>query len=70
MARDRAWLLPVAVTSVAALLLRVIYLAESADNPFRRHLGLDLEVYDRWAREIAGGGGLGEAPFTQAPFFP
>lgn len=70
MVRGRAWLLPVAVTSVAALLIRVIYLAESADNPFRRHLGLDLEVYDRWAREIAGGGGLGEAPFTQAPFFP
>ena len=43
---------------------------DGSGNPFRRELGLDLEVYDRWARAIAGGHGLGEAPFTQAPFFP
>lgn len=27
-------------------------------------------MYDQWARAIAAGHGLGQAPFTQAPFFP
>ncbi|MFN8547269.1 MAG: hypothetical protein U0527_04670 [Candidatus Eisenbacteria bacterium] len=58
------------VCTLLALALRVIYLIDAAGNPFWRELGLDLEIYDRWARAVAGGQGLGEAPFTQAPFFP
>ena len=50
--------------------MRVLYLLGARDNPLWRHLGLDLQVYDAWARRIAEGNGLGEAPFTQAPFFP
>jgi cytochrome c-type biogenesis protein CcmH/NrfG len=55
---------------LVALLLRVIYLLDAGENPFWRQLGLDLEFYDTWARWIATGHGLGEAPFTQAPLFP
>jgi len=56
--------------SAIALLLRAVYLIEARDNPFWIHLGLDMEGYDRWARSILAGNGLGEAPFTQAPLFP
>jgi len=65
----RAWM-PAIITGGLAALLRAVYLVESSANPFRVHLGLDTAGYDRWARSIAAGEGLGEAPFSQAPFFP
>ncbi len=52
------------------MLVRAAYLIQGAKNPFWTQLGLDTEIYDRWARAIASGHGLGEAPFSQAPFFP
>jgi hypothetical protein len=57
-------------TAAIALLLRAAYLLGARDNPFWSHLGLDMAGYDRWARSILSGNGLGEAPFTQAPLFP
>lgn len=68
--RGRPGWIPAAVCAGAAVLLRAAYLIESAENPFRVHLGLDMAGYDRWARAILEGRGLGEAPFPQAPFFP
>lgn len=63
-------LIPIVVSSIVALALRAAYLVEAADNPFWRHLGLDLEIYHEWAQRIASGSGLGDAPFRQAPLFP
>lgn len=67
--RGRDWIPAIASGGLAAL-VRVVYLVESSANPFRSHLGLDTAGYDRWAKSIAAGEGLGEAPFSQAPFFP
>ncbi len=53
-----------------ALLIRAAYLIESADNPFRSFIGLDMTGYHRWAVSVLKGQGLGEMPFTQAPFYP
>jgi hypothetical protein len=68
-ARLSSWL-PALVCAGVALVLRVIYLAQSSANPLRSHLGLDMAGYDRWARAILQGHGLGEVPFSQAPLFP
>ncbi len=59
-----------AITAAFGLVLRVLFLIQSAGDPLRTHLGLDMAGYDRWARAILAGRGLGEAPFTQAPLFP
>ena len=53
-----------------ALLIRVIYLIESAENPFREHLLLDARHYHLWAARIAGGAWIGSEPFLQAPLYP
>ncbi len=63
-------LIPIVVSSIVALVLRAAYLAEAADNPSWRHLGLDLEIYHEWAQRVALGAGLGDSPFRQAPLFP
>jgi hypothetical protein len=60
-----AWLI-----ALIALILRAIYLVESADDPFRQHLNLDPRVYDLWARRILGGEWLGTDAFPQAPLYP
>lgn len=69
MRRSGFWI-PALACGALAVFLRVIYLVQSSANPFRTHLGLDMAGYDRWARAILQGQGLGEAPFTQAPLFP
>ncbi len=56
--------------ALLALLVRVIYLLESAASPFRHHLYLDPRVYDLWARQIAGGHLFGSDAFPQAPLYP
>ncbi len=63
-------IVPALAAGVVGVILRAIYLIESSGNPFRLHLGLDTAGYDRWARAVLAGQGLGEAPFTQAPLFP
>jgi tetratricopeptide (TPR) repeat protein len=59
-----------ALLALFALLLRAVYLLESAGNPFRHTLGLDPANYDRWARLILGGTPFGPEPFFQAPLYP
>ncbi|MBD3236225.1 MAG: hypothetical protein GF330_05955, partial [Candidatus Eisenbacteria bacterium] len=56
--------------ALLALALRVLYLLESGENPFREHLALDPLVYDQWARSILSGRVLGPDAFPQAPLFP
>ena len=58
------------ICTVLALVVRAIYLVESAGNPFRSFIGLDMTGYHRWAVSVLRGHGLGEVPFTQAPFYP
>ena len=64
---ERAW---AAALAFFALLLRLVYLLESADNPFRLHLGLDPANYHDWAQTILGGTPFGPEPFFQAPLYP
>jgi tetratricopeptide (TPR) repeat protein len=53
-----------------ALALRLTHLFEIVDQPwFAMTLG-DALAYDEWAREIAGGDGLGDRVFYQAPLYP
>ncbi len=56
--------------ALLALAVRVLYLLESTDNPFRHHLDLDPRNYHAWATAILGGQGLGAGPFQQAPLYP
>lgn len=58
------------VCTVLALIVRAAYLVESAANPFRSFIGLDMTGYHRWAVSVLRGHGLGEVPFTQAPLYP
>jgi hypothetical protein len=58
------------VCTVLALVVRTAYLIESAANPFRSFIGLDMTGYHRWAVSVLRGHGLGEMPFTQAPLYP
>lgn len=54
----------------ATALVRLAHLAAAHDAPFVGQLALDSQEYDRWARAIAGGDWLGNAPFFQAPLYP
>jgi tetratricopeptide (TPR) repeat protein len=63
------WIPPL-VSAAVALALRLVYLVSAGGNPFWRNLGLDMAGYDRWARAVLAGHGLGDAPFSQAPLFP
>jgi tetratricopeptide (TPR) repeat protein len=51
------------------LVLRAVYLLESAGNPFRDHLFLDLRFYDLWARRILTDGFCGPGVYLQAPLY-
>ncbi len=66
----RAPLLLLGVVFLGAFLLRAAYLVDSADNPFRRALGLDTAHYHEWALSIVRGFRLGAEPFSQAPLYP
>jgi tetratricopeptide (TPR) repeat protein len=39
-------------------------------SPLLRYLTVDLEAYDLWARELAGGHWLGQGVFYQDPLYP
>ncbi|MEZ4649701.1 MAG: hypothetical protein R3E97_13135 [Candidatus Eisenbacteria bacterium] len=65
----RGLVLPIGVSALLTLILRIVYLT-TTDNPFWRKLGLDLEIYDTWARRIVEAPPFGGEPLGQAPFFP
>jgi tetratricopeptide (TPR) repeat protein len=54
----------------AALLVRLVYLAQIQALPFTTHLSLDAASYDLIARDIARGNWLGHTVFYQAPLYP
>ena len=55
---------------VLALLVRSLYLYESASNPTFDEPIVDSHTYDRLARAFAGGGGLTDEFFWQPFFYP
>ena len=61
--------LPALGLALLAFVLRAIYLLESAENPFRRHLDLDPRHYFEWAGRILDGQFFGPSAFPQAPFY-
>lgn len=61
---------PELILFAAALALRLLYLAQSADMPSFEMPLVDSEVYDRAARALAGGEGFSEAFFYQPFFYP
>jgi tetratricopeptide (TPR) repeat protein len=64
------WTATVVAIGIAALALRLIYLAELAHSPFFSVLIGDGQEYDAWAQRIAGGSWLGTEAFYQAPLYP
>jgi len=62
--------LRIAAVLLLAVVVRIIYLYEICDNPFFRHLMVDENSYDRWARRIAAGEWFGKEIFYQDPLYP
>jgi len=60
----------VLVVVLLALVVRAIYLYETADVVFVRHFVGDAASYFSWAQRIAGGDWIGSKPFYQAPAYP
>ena len=58
------------IVFLGALLLRLAYLWELRDADVSYILVGDAYLYDRWAREIAGGRWLGDTVFYQTPLYP
>ncbi len=54
----------------AALVLRLLYLLDAADNPFLDALGLDARYYDLRAREILEEGLVGDEAYFMGPLYP
>ena len=61
---------PELILVLAALALRLVYLVQSADIPSFAMPLVDSEVYDRAARALAAGDGLGEPFFFQPFLYP
>lgn len=55
---------------VVALVVRLVYLAESSDSPIFRIPILDEDLYHRLAVELRAEGRAGEALFFQSPLYP
>jgi len=53
-----------------ALLIRVIHVLSIQDAPFFELMMGDAEVYDAWAKELAGGDWIGKDVFWYAPLYP
>ena len=64
--RDR----PLVILLGVALGLRLIYLLQAVHTPLYEVLLIDSEFYDRYARQIASGGGMGDRVFFMNPFYP
>lgn len=60
----------VLILFLGALLARLAYLWELRDADVSYILVGDAYLYDRWAREIAGGSWLGDTVFYQTPLYP
>jgi tetratricopeptide (TPR) repeat protein len=56
--------------AIAALAVRLAYLAELAGNPLLSVLMGDSRGYDRWAQQLAGGQWIGTEVFYQTPLYP
>jgi len=63
----RAWSIGL---GAGALLLRLAHVIGVRDTPLFSHLFIDPAMYDEWARAIAGGRWLSEAPFFLDPLYP
>ena len=55
---------------LAALAVRLLYLAEFRKSPFFSVLLGDSESYDRWAQSLAAGDWIGKVVFYQSPLYP
>ena len=64
---SRGWLAGVVLLAVA---VRAAHLHALRDAPWLAHLFVDPEYYDAWARRIAAGDWLGDAPFYMDPLYP
>ncbi len=60
----------VLILAAVALIVRVVYLAETADVVFLENLVGDAKGYYDWALRICGGEWMGTEPFYQAPLYP
>ncbi len=69
MSRRQRTLALFAILAVA-LALRAAHWSAVRSDPFFKHLALDSQEYDRWAREIAAGDWRGSTVFFQAPLYP
>ena len=69
-ASPRRWAVALAGIWFAALVLRLIYLAELHGTPFFSVLIVDGQRYDAWALQIAGGNWVGSEVFYQTPLYP
>ncbi|HXD32080.1 MAG TPA: tetratricopeptide repeat protein [Pyrinomonadaceae bacterium] len=68
--KPNRWSTWVILIGIAALLLRLIYLAEIHDSPLLAVLIGDARQYDLWAQDIAAGHWLGSEVFYQTPLYP
>jgi len=66
----RRWYLSLAAVAAAALLLRLLNLADLAGTTLASVLMGDGRVYDAWATQLASGQWLGTDVFYQAPLYP
>lgn len=64
---DKLWLVAIAVLAAC---VRIIFVLQSADDPFRGLLFLDAKVYHLLAVEIATRSFWGSEVFFRAPLFP
>lgn len=68
--KTRRWITWLILIGIAALLLRLIYLAELHDSPLLQVVIGDARQYDLWAQEIVAGQWVGSEVFYQAPLYP
>ncbi len=60
----------VAGVVVLALIVRLVYVSQTAGVPFVHRLVGDAAGYFSWAKRIAAGAWVGTEPFYQAPLYP
>jgi 4-amino-4-deoxy-L-arabinose transferase-like glycosyltransferase/Flp pilus assembly protein TadD len=69
--RIRGWVRhPPVLAALVHVILAVAHLVYLSRSPLLTHLTVDLQGYDRWAREIASGDWLGQGVFYQDPLYP
>jgi len=64
-----SWRWPLAIF-VAALLIRLAYLADIADHPLFRYPVVDAALHVQWADDIREGKGAQHIPFYKPPLYP